>query len=258
MTNLHYNFAHRNLRNRSFRRQALQGSDFRQADLRGCDFREAQLQGSDFTGARIGMAPEPLLIGSLIVGTVGILSFQAVSHMIFGVMGRAPGDPLYRFTVALLACLAGIGGMSSVIPSQHHPRRHRISFILLGALCGAVLGFYYGGTLIDTSLRVAVISACSSAVVSGILGYFSRSVWVQTGILASAAPLTYGCAFLSWTQGVTALTGSLVGGILGLGLALLYVGLTLKVLNRIRQTIHTRATTSFAGANTEDVTFASH
>jgi hypothetical protein len=113
------NFAHRNLRNRSFRGQALQGADFSQSDLRGCDFTGAQLQQANFEQARLGYAPEPIVKGLAVIVASGAIAFHAFSTMIFGSLGKTPEHPAYGYGVVLAVFLAAAGAIGDGGPVGH-------------------------------------------------------------------------------------------------------------------------------------------
>lgn len=75
------NYAHCDLRNRSFRRQDLSGASFKDSDLRGCDFTQAILTDANFELAKFGQSRQQFWV-FLLTTTAIILPLFAIAIVV--------------------------------------------------------------------------------------------------------------------------------------------------------------------------------
>lgn len=238
-------FANRDLRNRSFYKQDLRDAVFDHCDLRGCDFRYAQLQGAIFQQVRLGIARNRLFgYGAIALG-VAVLAFNAISHMVFGILGLTVQDPAWGFVIALYVSLA-IAGLAA-LPKRRLPRPVRKLTILPALATGALLGFYYGGRAAAEDPQLAIIAASLAGLSTGLFCLAKpQANWFSSLMKIVGAIAAYGLAFAAVGMASAGLsTGhSLVG--LGWGvLTLVYFALALKGSEDSRKLLMQAASTRF-------------
>lgn len=249
------NFSNQNLRNRSFRGQDLQQADFRGSDLRGCNFDLAQLQGANFNRSRVGYGPESILIGLLVIAAFGGLACHAISQMLFGVLGTTGEDPAFPYLWALLVCLSSAGGSCATLNRSGHP--FRVLKAIAGLTTSALLGFFYGGVLMDNDPQGAAITAGIAAVAGAIISLIARTRLVTIAISTVGGCAAYGLCFFCGTRASSLLSVHHVwaGGYWGL-LALFCLGVTLRIIAILLAAVQDFAHTSWRGANLSQATFA--
>lgn len=248
-----HDFAHRNLRNRSFRGQILLGADFSHCDLRGCDFSGAQLQNATFNQARLGYAPEPVVQGLMVIAGSGAIAFHAFSTLIFGSLGHTPEHPAYRYGVVLAVFLAAAG----IAMVAHRPGAiaarvgadRSITKTALALVNGALLGFFYAGTAMAQTPQAAILGAVVGGSLGAIASRFLRSALWSCTLLTVGSLATYGFVFLAGVNAMNHLSvGQIFRGSLWLWGSGVYLGLTLRGLTLLGQVLSTSAQTTFFGA----------
>ncbi len=253
------NFTNQNLRNRIFKGLDLRNVNFSGADIRGCDFSNAQLQNANFTKVKIGQPPRFLITLTFITFLTGIIAFQAISQMSFGVLGRTPEDSAWSYTIALFVSL-GIAGISTAIRGMIHRNEilQRIATTLSGATSGALLGFYYGGisqnnnpqiAVMSSAIRVAIPSGIASLIMA-IISFYITEPYMRVTVAALGFIAAYGFAFLIWSLAVAYLsTQNLILGSISSIFALSAMVLTMLCLKLAIQEITTSRITSFRYAD---------
>ncbi|MEM9163607.1 MAG: pentapeptide repeat-containing protein [Cyanobacteria bacterium P01_F01_bin.4] len=248
-------FINRDLRNRSFYKQDLRDAVFDHCDLRGCDFRYAQLQGTTFQQVQFGIARRRLLAYGAIALGVAVVAFNAISHMVFGILGLTAQDPAWGFAIALYVSLA-IAGLVAV-PKHRLPRPMRRLAILSNIATGALLGFYYGGSAAGEDPQVAIIAACLAGGSVGLIclarPQSNGFVGLMTIVGAMAA---YGMVFAAMGMTSASLsTGYLLMGMGWGACALLYFVLALKALENSYQALKKAASTQFQNTDLSQTIF---
>jgi len=249
------NFAHQDLRNRSFRGQNLSGADFSGADIRGCDFQNAILIGANFTGVRAGQSRRQIILLTTLAVAFGLFVGDPVSRLIFSSVDQTPGNRAWSFVVILYAvlCLAGVAGaLKAVLKSS----LGKIAGILSGILSGALLGFYYGGIFSEKNPQIAVAGAVTGALLAIVASVYLKSKVLSISTSVAATVAAYGAAFLINAQASAFLsTQNFVWGIIFSLVSLLYIWFTLRCLSLVVREIRTGVGTSFRNANLRNGNF---
>jgi hypothetical protein len=251
------NFANQDLRNCSFKGKSLNGADFSSADIRGCDFSHALLREANFTQVRAGQP-----IGRfMLLGTVALLlaglAIHAFSLMVFGVLGRTAAEPTWTYVIALHVSLGLAGAGAAVLNLEgFKPRIQRFLITISGAASGALLGFFYGGSLADKNPQVATIAA----VIAGLsIAFLTLKVKHQVWVVAIAtvgSAAAYGFAFLAaTTAGASFSTQHILMGLIWSALSLGYVVITLSALVASLKAIRRAFRTSFRNADLTNARF---
>ena len=251
------NFAHQNLRNRSFRGKILNGADFSGADIRGCNFRNAQLAGANFQGAKIGISREKMVIFSAVAIAICLVFGDVLTRLILGTQGQIPESRSWPFVILLYGVLsvAGIAsGMSSIQPKIS--KAGRFSGTVSAILSGALLGFFYAGIATNNNS----LAALAGMIVGGLLMFFVSSrihrQVVTVALAAAGSVTTYGATFLlSATASAFLSTHKLFWGACFSILSLLYLWLALVSFSGTVREIGNAVGTSFSGANLTDAKF---
>lgn len=243
-------FSNRILRNRSFRGQNLQQANFSGSDLRGCNFDLAQLQGANFDHSRVGYGPESILIGLFIIADFGGLAFHAISQMLFGVLGLTAAAPTYPYLIALLGFLASAGGSCAIC--QRRRRLRPIAALTTGAL----LGFFYGGVMMESDPQAAVITAAILGTLTVIVSCVTRTRLITMAIYTVGGCAAYGFCFFSGTRasGLLNVQQFLAAGGWSV-LSLVFLGLTLRIIANILTELKDFAHTSWRGADVSNASF---
>ena len=148
MNSKNINFSNQNLRNRSFKGQNLNGANFSFSDIRGCDFSNSSLREANFDNVKAGQKTKILLSLIAVAIITIVIVFHAVSQMIFGVIDRTYESPVWVYGIALSISLALAGiACAAMSLAKKGSIFKRISTIISGATSGAILGFFYGGTI---------------------------------------------------------------------------------------------------------------
>ena len=193
-------------------------------------------------------------MGLLVIASFGGLAFHAISRMLFGVLGITAEDPTYPYLVALIVFLASAGGSCAAINIQGRSRRF-FQFIS-GLTTGALLGVFYGGGVMGNDPQAAVVSAVIAGSLGAIMHLMSRTRLVTIAIYSVGGCAAYGICFLIGTRTTSLLSVQRVfmGGLLGL-FALLFLGLTLKIIANIIIVLKNFAHTSWRGTNLAEASF---
>jgi hypothetical membrane protein len=180
------------------------------------------------------------VIVSTVTLTVAALSLNAVSQLVFSVLGVPPADTNWRYTVALfLNLVASAATLALSTLTAKNSLNSRIAIAISAATSGAWLGFYYGGISTDgkdphVSSLAAVISVSLMAAISFYLR--KRLTTIAVTIMGTAA--TYGLAFLCSAATFAFLsTDRLLRGFSWGSLCLGAIALTIVFLNLLLQEI---------------------
>lgn len=244
------NAAGQDLRDRSFRGQHLDGADFRGADLRGCDFSGASLRRADFRQVRLGVTPRQVIRVLLVAGGVAGLLADALSHLVFGALGRTPAEAGWAFVVALYLSV-GVAGLGMA-----YGLAKPVAQVVTGGLAGALVGFFWGGSLTQNNPAIAVAIASIVGGVLAIASYRQRHPLGQMAIAIARALTGYAFAFLVWAWALAWLTTGhwLLGGALT-GLTVLYGGWSVQAVAQAVRYLQGAIGTRFHQADLTDACF---
>lgn len=251
------NFANQDLRNRSFKGQNLNGADFSGCDLRGCNFNYALLQGANFERVKTGQTLRQSIPSVVLAMVVALISADAFSQMIFGLLGRTPAEGGWSFVIALGVSLA-ISGTFSGLRVRMRPKSlaRRIATIVSGAMSGALLGFFYGGSTTDNNVQFAIAGAVLGGVLMALICWRVRHPLVGVAVAAAGAIAGYGFAFFTGATAIAYLSvQKLIGGVFWGALSLGYIGLTMNSLILVVREIRGGRGTSFRGADLTNAKF---
>ena len=251
------NFANQDLRNRSFKGQNLNGADFSGCDLRGCDFSHALLQGANFERVKTGQTPRQFIPSVVLAVVVALLSADAFSQMIFGLLGRTPAEGGWPFVIALGVSLA-ISGTFSGLRVRMRPKSlaRRIATIVSGSMSGALLGFFYAGSTTDNNVQFAIAGAVLGGVLMALICLKVRHPLVGVAVAAAGAIAGYGFAFFTGATAIAYLSvQKFIGGVFWGALSLAYIGLTMNSLILVVREIRGGRGTSFRGADLTNAKF---
>lgn len=258
MANPQLYFADQDLRNRSFKGQNLNQANFSGADLRGCDFSYALLQDANFQGVKLGQTSRQLLMLLMVSVIVALLTLNAFSQMIFGVLDKTPSAPGWSFVIALYVSLAiaGTSGAVRAIIANKFSIVGRILLIVSGAASGALVGFFYGGSTTNNNSQMAILGAILGGLIIAITLILQVGKRLMVVAVAVAGAVSgYGLAFLIGTMAIAHLTvQNLILGIIWGTLSITYIGLTMASLNFTVSEIR-GVGTSFRGADLTNAKF---
>ncbi|MBE9126494.1 MULTISPECIES: pentapeptide repeat-containing protein [unclassified Coleofasciculus] len=250
-------FANQDLRNHSFKGQNLNGADFSGSDIRGCDFSYASLQGANFERVKVGQTPRQFITVVGVAVVVALLAVDAIARMIFGSLGRTPGEPAWAYILALYISM-GIAGVGSGIRGITGTKSiaGRIATVMSGTASGALLGFFYGGSTTGNNPQIATAAAVLGGMVMAVISFRARNRLVAVAVSVAGAVAGYGFAFLVGTiaiafLSVQKLVGGVVWGILSLG----FLRLTMNSLTFVARDIRSFSGTSFKGADLTNAVF---
>lgn len=245
------NFAHQDLRNRSFKGCHLSGADFQGSDIRGCNFRNAKLVDANFAGAKAGQTGRQRLMALVLAIIVLLVVGDAVFRLIFGAIGQTPEDKAWGFVLLLYGVLSLAGASAGVAAiALSKSRARKLADPVTVCLTGALWGFFQAGSATDNNPMAAIAGAVlGGACFLGVsLGW--RGGWIAVAIAAMGSLVAYGAAFLLGTLAIGGLNVQLWGwGMLLTLLTLGYLGLTWQCLLRLIQAIQKAGGTSFRGAD---------
>lgn len=170
-----------------------------------------------------------IVLYTLGLGAISFFSFQAISQLVFSVLGLAPSTPKWYLTLILGGFLA-VGGAATGLESLGYGPQ-RLMRLVSGAASIAVLGFYSVGKLSDQEPKLAVLGAVLGAVVGSGLGFWAGRGFFGVAIALVSSLCGYGAAFGFGVWTLIAVSAQKWG--LALGLALLtgvYLWLTRRSL----------------------------
>lgn len=251
------NFANQDLRNRSFKGQNLNGADFSGCDLRGCNFNYALLQGANFERVKTGQTLRQSIPSVVLAMVVALISADAFSQMIFGLLGRTPAEGGWSFVIALGVSLA-ISGTFSGLRVMMRPKSlmRRIATIVSGAASAALLGFFYGGSTTDNNVQFAIAGAVLGGVLMALICWRVRHPLVAVAVAAAGAVAGYGFAFFTGATAIAYLSAqNFVWGVFWGALSLGYIGLTMNSLILAVREIRHGCGTSFRRADLTNAKF---
>ncbi|MEM8603720.1 MAG: pentapeptide repeat-containing protein [Cyanobacteria bacterium P01_H01_bin.121] len=257
-------FQQRDLRNHCFRHQDLTGANFAGADLRGCDFSYACLADCNFAHTRQGQTSRLILQTLAIAISTTLLAVHANSVMVFGALGITPKSRNWSLVVTLVIGLAIAGAGTGCRFWLKHSSHWQTGTALVSAVAsGALLGFFYGGTLSDKNASLAITSAAGG----GVLMFALSGLWflpwlpvrfarLQAGARTWQVLVTllgtvnaYALALFLGSQGLALILVWQLQGLLLLGIAYLYLGLTLNGWQLLVVEFKEAVQTCFRGAN---------
>jgi hypothetical protein len=245
-----FDFAHRNLRNRSFRGRQLQNANFHGADICGCDFSRAQLQGANFGQVKTGWTVQKLIFPILVTLFTLWFTVDATIHMMFGALGISTQEPNWVYSLALLMS-SGMAGIATGIWSfsQHRPLK-AIVIVLSGAASGALFSFYYGGLLAEKNPTMAVLAAVLGGVLFAIASFMIRNCQFRILLAMAGTVAGYGFAFMIGAIAIQFLSVYQWGwGLVLSVISLVCLRTTLNSLLLVLRLIQLAAGTSFRKAN---------
>jgi hypothetical protein len=249
-------FAHQNLRDRSFKGQDLRNANFEGADLRGCNFAGTVLIGANFSGARMGITWQrvlPLLsLAAIAAAPIG----HVLSRLLFAAQGQTSEDQAWPLVALLYGVLTAVGVLSGLRAWMGgRSRSGRITGAVVGIFSGVVLGFFYAGTKTG-SIRFALGGAATGAIVMLIGSLLPPSAVFEVVLSALGSVATYGAALWIGAMAIAYLsTGHWIGGVVLVALTLLYLWIVVRSLVALIQEIRQSVGTCFRGADLTDAKF---
>ncbi len=250
-------FKNQKLQNRSFQQKILNGADFSGADIRGCNFNNAQLAGANFERVKAGLSAQKLVLLSGMTIAIALLVGNALSRLIFGALGQIPNSSAWSFVLILYGTLSLAGVSAGISSLKSIPlKASRLASTSSAVLSGALLGFFYAGSVSGNNSSIAIAGAVSVSLLMLIASVFLHQALIKIAIAAITTVTSYGAAFL---LGATA-SMSLSTQQLGIGFAFaiatfVYVWLTLNGLKLVMRSLKLASTTSFKGADLTDARF---
>ncbi len=175
----------------------------------------------------------------VIILIVSLLTLDAIATMLFGSLGKTPESSDWNYILALYVFLASLGAIASV--ANLKKRKFRILKIfkaiaktLSAALSCALIGFYYGGSLTNNNLQIAILAALSLAALGT---FFSLKQNQMMFVVISPIPVisAYAFAYYAGTKAIALLNVSrLSGGILWGLICLMYIWATIINITGIK------------------------
>ena len=134
---------------------------------------------------------------------------------------------------------------------------YRIFTIITGAVSGAILGFFYGGTAAGgKNPQVAILSAILGALIMLISCFLVKRGFIAITLSVGGAVANYGFAFLVGTRAIAFLsTQNFIWGFCLSFLLLIYIGLTLISLRYTFEEITNYSVTSFRHSDLTNTSF---
>lgn len=170
---------------------------------------------------------------------VSVLAVDAIANMLFGSLGKTPESSDWNYILALYIFLASLGTIALVANLEKSKLKvfqilQAIAKILSVTLSCALIGFYYGGSLTNNNLQVAIWVALALAVFGTIFSLRQNQM-----IFAAIAPIhiisAYAFAYYAGTKAIALFYGSrLLGGILWGLICLAYLGATMLNITKIK------------------------
>jgi Pentapeptide repeats (8 copies) len=242
--------ANQDLRNLSFKGRNLQGVDFSGSDLRGCDLSYANLQEANFEKIKAGREPKKLLELTAIALFVGFITVRAYTQTSFN------STNLYFYPLHFSLAIASLGvAIASIY--RHKFSVETIAIAVSGAASGALIGFYYIGSLAENTPQIASFGAVIGAIATASLFFWQKKDTMAVAIAASgtlaACYLTY---LLAIKASVAFETQFLVWGSFWEILALISLLGVIVALDFAVRKISLLCCTSFRGANLTKAKFA--
>jgi hypothetical protein len=129
---------------------------------------------------------------------VAVLSLNAVSQLVFSVLGITPEDANWHYTVALfLNLLASAVTLAFCTLTAKHTLRSRISITISAATSAVWLGFYYGGILSGgTNPQASIGAALLTVLLMAVMSFYLRKRLTTIAVIIVGTAATYGFAFL--------------------------------------------------------------
>lgn len=251
------NFANQNLRDRSFKGKNLNRADFRGADIRGCDFSNALLQEANFAQVRAGQTPSRFILLSIAALILAGFAIHAFSLMVFGVLGRTAAESVWTYVIALYISLGLAGAGAAILVLEGlQPTVQRIFMIISGSATGALLSFFYVGSLADQDPQVATIAAAIASLSVALLTFKVQHQALRVAIATVGSVAGYGFAFLAATTASAFLsTQHMLMGFIWSALSLGYVVIALSALVTSLKVARRAFRTSFRNADLTDARF---
>lgn len=238
------------LRNLSFKGRNLQGVDFSGSDLRGCDLSYAHLQEANFEKIRAGREPRKLLELTAIAIVVCLIVFRAYTQTNFNPIN------LYFYPLHFSLAIASLGVAIASVYRQKY-LIERIAMTVSGSASGALMGFYYLGSLAHKSPHLAGFGAVIGAIAVGSLFFWQKKEAMVLAIAVSGALAACYLTFLLVIKMLAALVAhSLVLGSFWGVICLISLAGVLVALDFVVRQISLLSCTSFRGANLTKAKFA--
>lgn len=250
-------FANRDLRNRSFKGKNLNSANFSGADIRGCDFSNALLREANFAQVRVGQTPSRFISLSVAALILAGFAIHAFSLMVFGVLGRTAAESLWTYVIALYASLELAGAGAAVLALEGLTPTVQCMFMTIsGSATGALLSFFYVGSLADQDPQVATIAAAIASLSVALLTFKVQHQAFVMAIATVGSIAAYGFAFLAAASASAFLSAQhILIGLIWSALSLSYVVITLSALIASLKVIRRAFRTSFRNADLTNARF---
>lgn len=159
-----------------------------------------------------------------------LITCNAISVMVFGSLGKTADNNGWSYVVTLCIVLATTGLTAYLANFKEFRSRLLKSTCLLVSvlLGGALLGFYYGGTVSNNNPEVATISAIALSLIFGICARKQYQIISVASAFISALA-AYGFSLYAGTQGIASLSASInLWGVIWSIACLVYIAIALE------------------------------
>jgi hypothetical protein len=138
------------------------------------------------------------IVVSFITLSVGALSLQAASQLVFKVLGITTEDAAWSYLVALsLGFVASTVLLAIGILTAKNSWMSRMAIALSASTSSAWLGFYYGGIVTGgKNPQAATFAAVIAVIIMGVTSFYLRKRPIFIAVMVMGIAATYGLAFL--------------------------------------------------------------
>jgi hypothetical protein len=181
---------------------------------------------------------------------VALLAANAVSSTIFGVLGQTAEDPAWSYALVLyivLGLATTAAALRAIASTQKNKRIENAARIISGAMSGALLGFFYGGSCTGNNAQIAIASAVIGGSIAAILlarSFSKNAAIAKTRLIVMAAAVAetvsvYGFALLAGAMAIALFSGQhlvwgAVWGVISLGTLRLTIDSLMLAVKQVR------------------------